>query len=271
MTQLLAGKVVFITGAARGQGRNHAIRLAQEGADVIAVDVCASVSEDVGYAAATEADLEETARLVRAEGSEIVTAVADVRDLEALRAAGASGVDKFGRLDVVIANAGIATWNRFWEMPEEQWSTLVDINLNGVWRTMAAAVPSMIEAGNGGSIVIVSSAAGVAEAPGCAHYSAAKHGLVGLARTAATELGSFDIRVNSIHPGAVETEMGNDPNVGKVLTTHPEYMNSYKWPLTSVPRTTVEDISNAVVYLATDLSRAVTGTKIVIDMGQTMA
>ena len=130
MTQLLAGKVVFITGAARGQGRNHAIRLAQEGADVIAVDVCASVSEDVGYAAATEADLEETARLVRAEGREIVTAVADVRDLEALRAAVASGVDKFGRLDVVIANAGIATWNRFWEMPEEQWSTLVDINLN---------------------------------------------------------------------------------------------------------------------------------------------
>ncbi len=200
MTQLLAGKVVFITGAARGQGRNHAIRLAQEGADVIAVDVCASVSEDVGYAAATEADLEETARLVRAEGREIVTAVADVRDLEALRAAVASGVDKFGRLDVVIANAGIATWNRFWEMPEEQWSTLVDINLNGVWRTMTAAVPAMIEAGNGGSIVIVSSAAGVAEAPGCAHYSAAKHGLVGLARTAATELGSFDIRVNSIHP-----------------------------------------------------------------------
>ncbi|GAA3141373.1 hypothetical protein GCM10020255_018030 [Rhodococcus baikonurensis] len=165
MTQLLAGKVVFITGAARGQGRNHAIRLAQEGADVIAVDVCASVSEDVGYAAATEADLEETARLVRAEGREIVTAVADVRDLEALRAAVASGVDRFGRLDVVIANAGIATWNRFWEMPEEQWSTLVDINLNGVWRTMAAAVPAMIEAGNGGSIVIVSSAAGVAEAP----------------------------------------------------------------------------------------------------------
>ncbi|MGK2243402.1 MAG: NAD(P)-dependent dehydrogenase (short-subunit alcohol dehydrogenase family), partial [Rhodococcus sp. (in: high G+C Gram-positive bacteria)] len=176
MTQLLAGKVVFITGAARGQGRNHAIRLAQEGADVIAVDVCASVSEDVGYAAATEADLEETARLVRAEGREIVTAVADVRDLEALRAAVASGVDKFGRLDVVIANAGIATWNRFWEMPEEQWSTLVDINLNGVWRAMTAAVPAMIEAGNGGSIVIVSSAAGVAEAPGCAHYSAAKHG-----------------------------------------------------------------------------------------------
>ncbi|MDI9914072.1 mycofactocin-coupled SDR family oxidoreductase [Rhodococcus sp. IEGM 1379] len=271
MTQLLAGKVVFITGAARGQGRHHAVRVAREGANVIAVDVCAPVSADVGYAASTEADLEETARLVRAEGGEIFTAVADVRDLEALRVAVAAGVEKFGRLDVVIANAGIATWGRFWEMPEEQWSTLVDINLNGVWRTMTAAVPAMIEAGNGGSIVIVSSAAGVAAAPGCAHYSAAKHGLVGLARTAATELGAYDIRVNSIHPGAVETEMGNDPNVGKILTEHPEYMSAYSWPLTSVRRTNVEDISNAVMYLATDLSRAVTGTKIVIDMGQTMA
>ncbi|MEV5647341.1 mycofactocin-coupled SDR family oxidoreductase [Nocardia sp. NPDC052254] len=271
MAHLLEDKVVFVTGAARGQGREHAVRLAREGADIIAVDICAPVSDDVGYAAATRADLAETERLVRAQGRRIRAGVADVRDAAALREAVAAGVEHFGRLDVVVANAGIATWNRFWEMPEQQWTTLVDINLNGVWRTMSAAVPAMIDGGRGGSIIIVSSAAGVGAAPGCAHYAAAKHGLIGLARTAATELGAYGIRVNTINPGAVDTEMGNDPNVAAVLGQHPEYMNAYRMPLTSVQRADVGDISNAVLYLASDLSRAVTGSKVVVDMGQTMA
>jgi len=136
---------------------------------------------------------------------------------------------------------------------------------------MAAAVPAMIEGGRGGSIVIISSASGVATSPGCAHYSAAKHGLVGLARTAATELGDHNIRVNTVHPGAVDTEMGNDPEVVRLFADHPDYMKSYGWPLTALDRTSVDDITEAVVYLASDLSRAVTGSKIVVDMGQTMA
>jgi len=271
MAHLLEDKVVFITGAARGQGREHAVRLAREGADIIALDICAAVSDDVGYAAATRADLDETARLVEDAGGRIRTFVADVRDLAAMREVVAAGVEEFGRLDVVVANAGIATWNRFWEMSEEQWTTVVDINLTGVWRTMTAAVPAMIEGGRGGSIIIVSSAAGIGTSPGCAHYAATKHGLIGLARTAATELGAYGIRVNTINPGAVDTEMGNDPTIAALLGEHPEYMSVYSMPLATVQRTEVGDISNAVVYLASDLSRAVTGSKVVIDMGQTMA
>lgn len=247
------------------------MRLAREGADIIAVDICAAVSDDVGYTAATRADLDETQRMVEEAGGRILTSVADVRDLAAMREAVAAGVEAFGRLDVVVANAGIATWNRFWEMSEEQWTTVVDVNLTGVWRTMTAAVPAMIEGGRGGSIIIVSSAAGIATSPGCAHYASAKHGLIGLARTAATELGAYGIRVNTINPGAVDTEMGNDPTIAALLGEHPEYMSVYSMPLASVQRTEVGDIANAVVYLASDLSRAVTGSKVVIDMGQTMA
>lgn len=271
MTDLLTDKVVLITGAARGQGRRHAARLAREGADVIAIDLCAPVAGDVGYRPAGRDDLDETERLVRAEGRDIVTVVADVRDFGGIRDAVAAGVERFGRLDVVVANAGIATWSKFWEMSDEQWTTLVDINLNGVWRTMAASVPAMIDGERGGSIVITSSAAGVAAAPGCAHYAAAKHGLVGLARTAATELGAYNIRVNTIHPGAVDTDMGNDPNVARMIAENPSYMDSYRWALTGMRRAEANDVSDAVVYLASDLSRAVTGTKVVVDMGQTMA
>ena len=169
---LLSGKVAFITGAARGQGRNHAIRLAREGASIIAVDACTAVAAANTYPAATEEDLATTVSLVEAEGQKIVARRADVRDSAALQAIVAEGVQELGgRLDVVVANAGISNWNRFWEMPEDQWQTMIDINLSGVWRTLKAAAPAMIGAGNGGSIITVSSVAGIKSLPGQGHYT----------------------------------------------------------------------------------------------------
>lgn len=266
---LLEGKVAFITGAARGQGRNHAVRFAQQGADIIALDVCSPVSDDVGYPASTPEDLAETARLVRAEGRDIVTLIGDVRDQSALQAAVEAGTKRFGRLDIVVANAGISTWNRFWEMSEEQWTTMIDINLNGVWRTLKAAVPAMISGARGGSIIIVSSAAGIKAGPGTANYTAAKHGLVGLTKTAAIELGEFGIRVNSIHPGAVDTPMGQDANVGKLLAQYPRYVANYKWPLAGMNKCSVDDVTEAVLYLAGDRARTLTGSQLVLDLGIT--
>lgn len=191
---LLDDKVAFVTGAARGQGRSHAVRLAREGVSVIAVDICDEVSPDNAYPPATEADLKETAGLLEREGRPFVVDTADVRDLKALERIVTEGVERLGgRLDVVVANAGIANWARLWEMSEEQWLTMLDVNLSGVWRTMKATVPHMISAGNGGSIVLISSVAGIKSLPGQAHYSAAKHGVVGLTKSAAIELGEYGI------------------------------------------------------------------------------
>lgn len=183
----LAGRVALVTGAARGQGRNHAVRLAREGADVVALDACADVGP-TGYPPATPEDLAETARLVEKEGGRIVTRQVDVRDLDALEAAVGTGVAELGGLDIVIANAAICSWGRFWEIPPDEWHAVVDTNLTGTWHTLRVAAPIMIEADRGGSIVVVSSVAGLRALPGQAHYSATKHAVVGLAGTAAVEL-----------------------------------------------------------------------------------
>lgn len=267
---LLDGRVAFVTGAARGQGRSHAVRLAREGASVIAIDIADVVSVHNTYAPATEADLKETAGLLEREGRPFVVETADVRDLSALDRLLTEGVGQLGgRLDVVVANAGICNWGRFWEMPEEQWLTLVDVNLSGVWRTMKAAVPQMISAGNGGSIITVSSVAGIKSLPGQAHYSAAKHGVVGLTKSAAIELGEYGIRVNSIHPWGVATPMGEDPYTATMLTEHPNYIASFGSALPSIVLADPNDMSDAVVWLASDLSRTVTGTQLTLDMGAT--
>jgi SDR family mycofactocin-dependent oxidoreductase len=267
---LLDGRVGFVTGAARGQGRNHALRLAQEGAAVIAVDVADAVSPDNTYPPATRDDLDETARQLQAGGHRFLTARADVRDGEELDKVVAEGFDRFGgRLDVVVANAGICNWGRFWELSESQWSTLIDINLSGIWRTLKAAAPLMISAGNGGSIITVSSVAGIKALPGLAHYSAAKHGVTGLTNSAALELGEYGIRVNSIHPHAVATPMGYDPQTAKLLDAHPHYSMSFGSALADITMLEPDDVSDAVVWLASDRSRTVTGTQLTLDLGAT--
>jgi SDR family mycofactocin-dependent oxidoreductase len=268
--RLLDGRVAFVTGAARGMGRNHAVRLAREGASIIGVDAAADVSPDNGYPAPREGDLEETARLVEAEGRPCLMEITDVRNSDALEEVLADGVGRFGgRLDVVVANAGISNWGRFWEMSDEQWQTMIDINLTGVWRTMKSAVPHMLSAGNGGSIVAISSVGGLKALPGASHYTAAKHGVVGLTNSAAIELGEYNIRVNSIHPWGVATAMAEDPNVATVLTAHPNYVTSFGMALPTVFPAHLDDISDAVIYLASDLSRAVTATQLTVDMGAT--
>jgi SDR family mycofactocin-dependent oxidoreductase len=268
---LLDGKVAFITGAARGQGRTHAHRLAQEGAAIIAVDIADRVSQYEGYPPATTADLEETVKLVEKNGGRIIAGTADVRDSQALEQVLAQAVAEFGgRLDVVVANAGVVSWGRFWEMFDDQWSSLVDVNLTGVWRTLKAAVPHMLAAGNGGSIITISSVSGLKSLPGQAHYSAAKHGVVGLTKSAAIELGEYGIRVNSVHPWGVSTVMATeDARMVEMLSTHPNYGMSFASALPGVPLAEPDDISDAVVYLASELSRAVTGTQLTVDMGAT--
>jgi SDR family mycofactocin-dependent oxidoreductase len=264
----LTDRVVFLTGAARAQGRSHAVRLAQEGADVIAVDLCAAPLA-LGYPPASREDLEETGRLVEKTGRRVVTVVADVRDQAAVEAALDEGVRELGRLDVVVANAGISSWGRFWEMPEQLWLTTIDINLSGVWRTFRAAAPRLISQGRGGSLIAISSVAGIKALPGQAHYTAAKHGLVGLVKAAAIELGPYGIRVNSIHPWGVDTPMAHDPAVHAMLEAHPTYAGSFGAILADPALAAPEDISDAVVWLASDASRRVTGIQLPVDMGAT--
>jgi SDR family mycofactocin-dependent oxidoreductase len=262
------GKVAFITGAGRGQGRSHAIRLAEEGADIIAVDICQDYPT-VGYGMATQADLAETVKAVEALDRRIIASPADVRDAAALKAAVDDGVAQLGRLDIVCANAGICTIQAWDEVTPQVWQDTLDTNLTGVWNTMVAAVPHLIAAG-GGSIICTSSTAGIKGLPYLAPYVAAKHGVVGIAKTMANELASHKIRVNTVHPTGVDTPMGSglgglealiarDPNLG------PIYMNTLPVEMVQ-PR----DISNAVLFLASDESQYVTGLEFTVDAGNTI-
>ncbi|WP_175551847.1 mycofactocin-coupled SDR family oxidoreductase [Geodermatophilus amargosae] len=267
------GKVAFITGAARGQGRAHALRLAQEGAEIIAVDVCQSF-DTVPYDGSTESDLAQTVKEVEALDRRIVARKADVRDLGSLQAAVDEGLSEFGHIDIVCANAGIASFAPALELTEEMWQEVVDVNLIGVWKTVKATAPSMVERGQGGSIVLTSSIAGLIAFPNLAHYTAAKHGVTGLMRTLAVELAPHRIRVNSVHPTTVDTPMvANEPVWGLFLggvagATREQAAEGMK-ALNAMPIPWVEsvDISNAVLYLASDEARYVTGTTTVIDAG----
>jgi SDR family mycofactocin-dependent oxidoreductase len=264
------GKVALVTGAARGQGRAHAVKLAEEGADLILVDVCAQPTADVEYAAATREELNDTVAAVEKFDRRAVHAVADVRDLAALESLVAEGVAEFGRLDIVVANAGICTWGRFWEMSPQRWQDMIDINLTGIYNTLRAAAPAMIAAGNGGSIIATSSVAGIKSLPGQAHYAAAKHGVVGLVKAAAIELGPYRIRVNSIHPWGVRTPMGEmTPEGQRTFADNPSYAGSMGEILVDPPISEPEDIANAVLFLASDESRTITGTQLTVDHGAT--
>lgn len=264
----LRGRVAVVTGAARGQGRSHAVRLAREGADIIALDICAPVSDTVTYPAATPEDLAETIRAVEAEGRKVLAREVDIRDDVALRQLVADGVEQFGRLDILVANAGVLSWGRVWELTDEQWDTVIDINLSGTWRTLRAVVPAMIEAGHGGSIVVVSSSAGLKATPGNGHYSASKYGLVGLANALAIELGEFGIRVNSIHPYSVDTPMIETDALIQLLGKHARYVHSFSpMPLQPKGFMTPDEVSDVVVWLAGDGSGTLSGAQIPVDKG----
>jgi SDR family mycofactocin-dependent oxidoreductase len=264
----LQGRVAFITGAARGQGRSHAVRLAREGADIIALDICGPASASVTYTPATREDLEETARLVENEGRKILRREVDVRDDAALRDLVADGIEQFGRLDVVVANAGVLSWGRIWELTDEQWDTVIGVNLTGTWRTLRATVPAMIEAGSGGSIVVVSSSAGIKATPGNGHYSASKHGLTALTNTLALELGEFGIRVNSIHPYSVDTPMIEPEAMMEIFAKHPSFVHSFP-PMPVQPNgfMAADEVADVVAWLAGDGSGTLTGTQIPVDKG----
>lgn len=277
MAGSLEGRVAFVTGAARGQGRAHAVRLAREGADVIVSDICSAASESIPYVAATSDDLRETARLVEDQGRKVLAREVDVRDGAGLRQLVADGIEQFGRLDVVVANAGVLSWGRLWELTDEQWNTVIDVNLTGTWQTIKAAVPAMIDAGNGGSIVIVSSAAGVKATPGNGHYSASKHGLTALTNSLALEVGEYGIRVNSIHPYSVATPMIENDSMLSVLTKHASFLHAFA-PMPYRPVSTAaegkrsdfmttDEVADVVVWLAGDSSGVLSGSQINIDRG----
>ena len=264
----LEGKVAFITGAARGQGRSHAVRLAEEGADIIAVDICRQI-DTVGYPMATPADLTETVKEVEALDRRIYAAEADVRDEAGLRAAFEAGVASVGPVDIVLANAGIAPMSR--QEKQGAWQDVIDVNLTGVFNTVEIAIPSMIERGQGGAIVLTSSTAGIngigGRTRGGLGYTAAKHGVVGLMRAYANSLAPHSIRVNSVHPTGVRTPMVvndvmrefiADGRLGNALAN-------------ALPVDMVEpvDISNAILWLVSDDARYVTGVTLPVDAGFT--
>ncbi|OBK35765.1 3-ketoacyl-ACP reductase [Mycobacterium sp. 1245111.1] len=281
MAGRVEGKVAFITGAARGQGRTHAIRLAQEGADIIAIDICRPI-EGFLDPSPTPADLAETADLVREHNRRIMTAEVDVRDYESLKAAVDSGVDQLGRLDVIVANAGISNagnddGGRLDKVGEQDWQDMIDVNLSGVWKTVKAGVPHMLAGGRGGSIVLTSSVNGFKAYNNLllGHYVASKHGVVGLMRAFAVELGQHMIRVNSVHPTFVDTPMLL--NEGLYRFVRPDLENPGPDDLAPfcqafhtlpIPWVEAQDISNAVLFLASDESRYITGVTLPIDAGQ---
>jgi SDR family mycofactocin-dependent oxidoreductase len=261
------GKVAFITGAARGQGRAMAVRLAAEGADIIAVDICATVPE-TQYAGSTPEDLAETVRLVEALDRRIVATQADIRDYEGLKSALDAGVAELGGLNVVIANAGTTTAARAWEIDAAHWAEQIDTNLTGAFHTAKAAIPIMIEQGTGGAIVFTSSVAGLRGLPFVAAYVAAKHGVTGLAKTLANELAEYRIRVNTVHPHGVETGLAV-PELFPMVEAASPTVSTLMMPQLPDRRSQADDIAAAVGWLASNEARHVTGIQLPVDLGRT--
>lgn len=273
MAGRLEGKVAFITGGAKGQGRSHAIRLAQEGADIITVDILEEVAT-APYAQGTQADLDETVRAVEALDRRIVAKKADVRDLDALTAAVDAGVAELGRLDIVSANAGIVSgFAPVDQLDAQTWQDMMDINITGVWHTVLAALPHL-RASGGGSITITSSVVGLRAAQNVAHYVTAKTGVIGLMKNLALELAKDRIRVNTIHPTTVKTDMTFNEPTYRVF--RPDLENPTKEDfeeathgLNPFPINLIDavDISNALLFLASDEARYITGAELPVDAG----
>jgi SDR family mycofactocin-dependent oxidoreductase len=270
----MEGKVALVTGAARNQGRSHAMRLAREGADIVAVDLCGPVDTIEMYGPSSEEDLAETVRLVEDLDRRIVSHVADVRDSAALGAAVDAGVSQLGKLDVVCANAGVFEISPALEITDAMWQNMIDVNLTGVWNTCRAALPHLV-ANGGGAIVITSSTAGIKGTPNTVHYTATKHGVVGIMRTLANEFAEQGVRVNTVHPTGVDTDMiMNEKTWGLFAPDDPtrENASGQFQALHVLPEPWVEpiDISNAVLWLASDEARYVTGVMLPVDLGWTI-
>jgi SDR family mycofactocin-dependent oxidoreductase len=268
----MEGKVAFITGAARGQGRSHAVRLAEEGADIIATDLCGQM-DTVEYPMGTAEELAETAALVEALDRRVVTGKADVRSQEELQAVVDKGVAELGRLDVVCANAGISTQGVSWELTEQEWEETIQANLTGVWRTIKATVPFLIEQDEGGSIVITGSTASIEGFGGVLHYTASKHGVLGLMKALVNEVSQYRIRANLVVPTSTNTTMIQNEGMRELFGVSPdapieEFAAAFQTMHTlPVPWMEPVDISNAVLWLASDEARYVTGTVLQVDAG----
>jgi (+)-trans-carveol dehydrogenase len=273
MTGKLHGRVALVTGAARGQGRSHAVRLAQEGADIIAVDICGQI-DTIEYAMSTPEDLKETVRLVEDLDRRIIATEADVRDYAALETAVAEGVSALGRLDIACINAGVVSLGALADLSLAQWNDMIAVNLTGVFHTAKAAIPHIIAGGRGGSITVTSSATALRPVPGAAHYTATKHGVVGVVQTLALELAPHFIRVNSVHPTNCDTQMIQNPALRKAFLpdsenptreeSEPVYTSLNALP---IPWVQPIDISNAIAFLASDEARYITGIQLPVDAG----
>ena len=277
MSGLLAGQVAVVTGAARGQGRSHALALAREGASIIALDACAPIAT-VPYPLSAKADLETTAEQVEALGSRVVHGVVDVRDLAGMERFVSDAVATLGRLDIVCANAGISTPSPTLTMTEEAWQTTIDINLTGAWKTCRATVPHVIAGGRGGAVIITSSSATAMISRNIAHYTASKHGLIGFMRVLAKELAPHRIRVNTLHPTGVRTPMILNEPMYRLF--RPDLENPDQEDFESAARShhalgvsavDPEDVSAAVIYLASAAGRYVTGSTFMLDAGGPLA
>ena len=277
MAGLLAGQVAVITGAARGQGRSHALALAREGASIIALDACTPIAT-VPYPLPGKEDLEDTAEQVAALGGRVIHGVVDVRDLAGMERFISDAVGTFGRLDIVCANAGISTPSPTLTMTEETWQTTIDINLTGVWKTCKATVPHIVAGGRGGAVIITSSAATAMISGNIAHYTASKHGLIGFMRVLAKELAPHRIRVNTLHPTGVQTPMILNEPMYRLF--RPDLENPGREDFESTARShhalgvsSVEpqDVSAAVIYLAAASGRYVTGSTFMLDAGGPLA
>lgn len=272
MSRSLEGRVAFITGVARGQGRSHAVRLAQQGANIIGIDICADIAAN-HYPMASRAELGETVELVESAGGKMLATVADVREFDQVKAAVDAGVEQFGRLDIVLANAGISPVGfRELSVEEElaQWKAAIGVNLDGAYHAAFASIPHLIAGNRGGSIIFTSSTAGLKgfggmQGGGLA-YAASKHGIVGLMRTLANALAPMSIRVNTIHPTAVNTMMAVNPAMTAFLENYPGGGPHLQNPM-PVGMLEPEDVSAAVAFLVSDEAKYVTGVAFPVDAG----